>query len=126
MTSLPRRLRLDFSDLNKKGLHYKEAAGTFTIADGSAYTEDLYIDSDVARIDIEGRTGLEAEDYDQLITITPHVTSSLPLAPIWLAEKVLNAQIVNKVFAHRYTVTGTWDEPVVEKVVVEKPSLEER
>ena len=35
------------------------------------------------------------------------------------AEKVLNAQIFDKVFAHRYTVTGTWDEPIVEKVIVE-------
>jgi hypothetical protein len=47
----------------------------------------------VARIDIRGHTGLSAEDYDQTVTITPRLTSSLPLAPICLAEKVLNAQI---------------------------------
>ena len=118
VTSLPRRLRLDFSDLQEEGLGYDAAEGTFTITDGNAFTEDLYIDSEVARVDIRGRTGLEAEDYDQVVTITPKVTKSLPLAPIWLAEKMLNAQIFDKVFASRFTVTGTWDDPIVEKVIV--------
>jgi uncharacterized protein (TIGR02099 family) len=118
VTSLPRRLRLDFSDLKEEGFHYKEARGTFTIADGNAFTEDFFIDSEMARIDIRGRTGLSAEDYDQTVTITPRLTSSLPLAPIWLAEKVLNAQIFDRVFAQPYHITGSWEDPVVEKIIV--------
>ena len=35
-----------------------------------------------------------------------------------------NAQIFNKVFASRFTVTGTWDDPVVEKVIVEGVEVE--
>ena len=114
ITSLPRRFILDFSDLFKDGFEYDRIDGNFAIENGHAYTQDLFMESDTARFEIVGRTGLASEDYDQLVTVIPKISSSLPLLPIWLAQKILDRNVFDKAFAYQYTITGTWDEPVVE------------
>ena len=81
----------------------------------------MHLDSPTARVDVTGRTGLVDEDYDQTIVVTPKVSSSLPLAPIWLAEKLLNRQAFDTAFAYHYTVTGTWDDPEITRIEVTPP-----
>ena len=116
ITSLPRRLLLDFGDLFREGIGYDRMEGSFAIENGNAYTDDLFVESDPARFDIVGRTGLVDRDYDQIVTITPRVSSSLPLVPIWLAQKILDRNLFDKAFAYQYTIAGTWDEPQMELV----------
>ena len=118
-TALPRRFTLDFNDVFGKGIEFDSIQGSFALSRGHAYTNSLLIDSKTARINVAGRTGLVAEDYDQIITVTPKLSSSLPLAPLWLLEKVFQKNIFDKAFAYRYTVTGNWEEPLIERVVVE-------
>lgn len=116
---LPRRLQGDFSDLFEEGFVYKQIEGTFNIERGNAYTNDLTLDGSQARIEIAGRTGLADEDYDQLITVTPKLSDNLPLMPIWLVEKAIQTELINKLFAYQYTITGSWDDPSVTRVVIE-------
>ena len=116
ITSLPRRLILDFGDLFRDGFEYDRIEGSFALEKGNAYTEDLFIEGDTARFEIVGRTGLEAEDYDQLVTVIPKISSSLPLVPLWLAQKILDRNVFDKAFAYQYTITGPWSEPSVELV----------
>ena len=123
---LPRRLKGDFSDIFEDGFVYKQIEGTFNIERGNAYTNDLTLDGSMARIDIAGRTGLTDEDYDQLITVTPKVSASLPLMPIWLVEKAIQTQLFNKLFAYQYSVTGSWEDPSVTPIVIEKPFPSDR
>ena len=126
LTSLPRRLAFDFRDIFQEGLAYDYMEGSFGIHAGDAYTNNFVLESTTARIEIAGRTGLVDEDYDQVVTVTPKLSSSLPLAPIWLAEKILNKRVFDRVFAFRYTITGSWHDPVVERVVIEPPDTSER
>ena len=119
ITSLPRRLILDFGDLFKDGFGYDRIDGRFAIENGNAYTDDLYMESDTARFEVVGRTGLVSEHYDQLVTVIPKISSSLPLVPIWLAQKLLDRNVFDKAFAYQYTITGPWDEPTVELVKTE-------
>ena len=119
ITSLPRRLILDFGDLFKEGFGYDRIEGSFAIENGNAYTDDLFVESDTARFEVVGRTGLVSEDYDQLVTVIPKVSSSLPLIPIWIAQKILDRNVFDKAFAYQYTITGPWDEPDVELVRTE-------
>ena len=123
---LPRRLKGDFSDIFEDGFVYKQIEGTFNIERGNAYTNDLTLDGSLARIDIAGRTGLADEDYDQLITVTPKLSESLPLMPIWLVEKAIQTQLFNKLFAYQYSVTGSWEDPSVTPIVIEKPLTSDR
>ena len=120
ITSLPRRLILDFGDLFKGGLEYDRIEGSFAIEKGNAYTDDLYMESDTARFEVVGRTGLADKDYDQLVTVIPKVSSSLPLVPIWIAQKILDRNIFDKAFAYQYTIAGTWGEPEIELVRTER------
>ena len=127
LTTLPRRLlRLDFSDLFEEGLGYELLEGSFNLEAGNAYTNNLKLETDTSRVEMEGRVGLLLRDYDQVMTVTPKLSSSLPLAPLWLAEKFLNRKLINDVFAYRYTITGSWDHPKVERIRVEQPEIEHK
>lgn len=122
LNSLQRRLSLDFTDLTREGFSFDKMKGTFVITDGSAYTDDFVIEGSSAIIKISGRTGLAAHDYDQLIQVTPQVSSSLPLAgaiaggpavgaAVFLAERLVGKKF-NRMAEVKYRVTGSWDKPV--------------
>ena len=119
----PRRLLLDFRDLDK-GLAFDKMVGRFDIRSGNAFTQNFKLEGPVATIEARGRIGLGAEDYDQEVTVVPHVTSSLPLlgavvqgslgagAVVLLAEQILKPAI-DEASTLRYNVTGRWDDPQV-------------
>jgi uncharacterized protein (TIGR02099 family) len=68
------------------------------------------------------------EDYDELVTVTPYLQSSLPLAgaiaggpvvgaAVIVAGKLLEGKLgLNKMARKQYTVTGPWAEPVVTRL----------
>lgn len=121
--ALPQRLSLDFSDLFKKGLQINKIEGSFSIKNGDAVTNDLFMQGAAARIDIAGRIGLADQDYDQVMAVTPEVSSSLPLVgaavggpagagvgtAILFLHKLFNPKILN----YKYQVTGPWRDPKV-------------
>lgn len=126
LQALPRRLTLDFSDLFRKGFSFDEIKGNFQLSQGDAYTTDLYLDGPAARIDVSGRAGLVKYDYDQLITVTPDLTGGLPLAGallggpiaggvVFALDKILRSTI-DDITRYQYTVTGSWDDPLVERI----------
>ena len=131
LQALPRRLTLDFEDLFDKGLVFDRIAGVFQLHDGNAYTNSLLIEGPSARVDIAGRTGLAAKDYDQHIVVTPALSNSLPLAgalfgPIgagagaayFIGAKMFKSipEQMNRFLSRKYTITGAWDNPVVKRI----------
>ena len=126
LNTLQRRLTLDFSDVFKEGFTFDEMQGHFVVMDGDAFTNDFTIKGSSATIDIAGRTGLVAQDYDQLVTVTPQVSSTLPIAgaiaggpaigaAVFLADKLVGDKF-NRITRVQYQVTGSWDEPVYKKL----------
>jgi uncharacterized protein YhdP len=124
--NLLRRLTLDFSDLFQPGTSFDRIAGEFTFGWGQAETADLTVEAPAARIEMQGRIGLRARDYDQIITVTPRLGGTLPVAgalaggptvgaAVFVAERLLQRGIEN-VTRYRYTLTGSWDEPVLERL----------
>ncbi len=132
--TLPRRLLLDFSDVFKKGFGFDRLKGRFSIEDGDAYTNNFYMDGPAARIDISGRIGLEQQDYDQLVTVTPHVGESLPMIGILTATPQVGAIVlaiqklfkpaIDNVTRNQYTITGSWDAPEIKKVKRRRPVVD--
>ncbi len=121
--ALQRRLTLDFSDLFKKGLSFDLIDGSFRLDDGDAYTNDLRLEGPSADIEILGRIGLVDRDFDQVATITPKITGSLPVigaitggpvvgAALYLAQKVVGKK-VDQANDKVYTITGSWDNPTI-------------
>ncbi len=126
LQTLPRRLLLDFADVFREGFRFDRIRGDFLIEDGDAYTSNLHMIGPAARVDITGRTGLVAKDYDQLVTVTPKVSETLPLigalaltpqigAAILFVQKIMEPQI-NKATQTQYNVTGSWASPNVVKL----------
>lgn len=133
-SKLPRRLlMLDFTDLFGKGFGFSRIAGDFVLDSGNAWVDNLVVDGPAAKIDISGRTGLKAQDYDEVVTVTPYLNSSLPLAgalaggpavgaAMLLAEQLLEGKFgLNEMARKQYTVTGPWAEPVITPLKVEAP-----
>ncbi|MES9903656.1 MAG: YhdP family protein, partial [Sedimenticola sp.] len=119
--ALQRRLTLDFSDVFAKGFAFDSIEGGFILDNGDAFTSDFTITGPSATTEITGRTGLADEDFDQLVTVTPRLSSSLTIAgaiaggpvvgaALYLAEKVVGKRIdrANKI---QYLVTGSWQDP---------------
>jgi len=122
VAELPRRLTLDFGDVFGKGLGFDSIKGDFRFADGNATTDNLKIRGPAADIDISGRTGLRARDYDQQVYVMPHVGNSLPVVGAVVAGPVgaaagfavqgLLGKGLNKAASARYHVSGSWEKPV--------------
>ena len=129
--TLPRRLTLDFTDLFGKGLAFDRITGSFNIADGDAYTNDLHLTGPSVDVLISGRTGLAAQDYDQLVTVTPQFADNLPIASallgpvgigvgavLYLAGNMFDSinDNIDKMLRYQYTIKGDWYNPKIEKL----------
>lgn len=128
--TIPRRLALDFKDVFAKGLRFDKMKGHFNFADGNAYTNDYQIDGPPGRIDIEGRTGLLARDYDQRVLFRPDLSSSLPVVGTLLGGTSAGVAMIvvdriarlfgkqtDDLARFEYTLTGSWDDPVFTRIL---------
>jgi len=128
IAALPRRLGLDFSDLTDKGLAFDTVRGDFDLRDGNAYTENVLLKGPAAEIGLIGRVGLKNRDYDQTAVVTGNLGSSLsiPVAgalvggPIGVAAVLLFQQVFKQplkgLARGYYRITGSWDNPTVERI----------
>ena len=130
LQTLPRRLKLDFSDLVHKGYAFDAFRGNFAIAGGIMQTKDSVIDGPTASASINGNLDFVQQLYDLKVKIAPHLTSSLPIvatiaggpiigAATWVASKIIN-QGMQKFSAYGYQITGPWKKPVIKPIDIFK------
>lgn len=128
IAAIPRRLSLDFSDLFGKGFDFSAINGKFSFANGIARTDDLTMQGDSAVIEVKGPVDMINKTYNQVVRVTPKVSSTLPLAgavaggPVGLgvgtailifdklAGTLFDREIVNLI-TYSYQLTGPWDDP---------------
>lgn len=128
IAAIPRRLALDFSDLFGKGFDFSAIRGRFALDGGIARTERLIMQGDSAVIEVNGPINLVDRTYDQIVKVTPKVSSALPLAgavaggPVGLgvgtaiylfdrlAGTIMDREIVN-LLSYSYTLKGPWEAP---------------
>jgi uncharacterized protein (TIGR02099 family) len=122
LQTIPRRLSGDFSDIFQKGYSFDSLRGDFKLNNGNAVTSNMRFDGPVARVGINGRIGLSRKDVDFTLSVTPYVTSSIPVAAtlitanplVGLGALAVNTVIgsqVSKVATYHYAVSGSWDNP---------------
>ncbi|MBL7562095.1 YhdP family protein [Legionella bononiensis] len=130
LQTIPRRLKLDFSDLSHQGYSFDVFKGNFTVKKGIMNTQDSYIDGPVAYASMKGDLDLVRRLYDLNLSISPHITASLPIVatiaggPIaglaaWVANKIIN-QSMQKITGYSYKVSGPWNQPIVQQLSIEK------
>ncbi|GAA0788124.1 YhdP family protein [Marinobacterium sediminicola] len=123
--SLARRLRLDFSDLFKRGVSFDRISGHYRIENGVATTlEPLRMEGPSANMALTGHVDLAAEELDNRVEVTLPITSNAPLAAILLgAPQVAGAVfVIDKLIGDKlerfstlkYSLKGHWDDPQLE------------
>ncbi|MCZ6475690.1 MAG: hypothetical protein O6700_05165, partial [Gammaproteobacteria bacterium] len=134
ITALPRRLALDFRDVFNRGLVFDEVGGTFVLIDGNAYTDNLKLTGPVADIGIVGRTGLKDQTYQQQAVVTAEPGKILPTVGFLAGPGIGTALLIfTQIFKEplrgigraSYCMSGTWQEPLVERLSPEDLSTGE-
>lgn len=130
LQTIPRRLKLDFSDWSKDGYSFDVYKGNFVINNGIMKTKDSYIDGPVAYASIKGDIDLTRQSFDLNLHVSPHITASLPVVatiaggPVagiatWVVSKIVN-QSMEKISGYTYKISGPWASPVVQQVNIIK------
>lgn len=123
---LPRRLILNFSDVFEEGFEFDRLAADIELADGIARPRTLYVDGPAARISATGEVDLASREYDQIVTVSPKASATLPLiggliggppaaAAMFVAQQLFSGG-VDGVARIRYRLTGPWDDPRIERM----------
>lgn len=121
--TMGRRLRLDFSDLYKKGLSFEKISGDFEFDGVLLNTRNLVVASPSGEFRLDGTVNMETETLDHQMQVTLPVSSNLyvgcfagPIAcaGVFVVDRVWGDRL-EKMAAVSYRVSGTFDEPKVEE-----------
>ena len=126
LQSLPRRISLDFRDIFSEGLAFDEIVGAVKVTKGVASTDNLRISGPAARIVMNGQVDLAKETQELRVKVNPQLSDTVSVAgaliggPIagvaaFIAQKLLKDPL-NQITSYEYDVTGSWTDPVVNKV----------
>jgi uncharacterized protein (TIGR02099 family) len=126
LNALTRRLRLDFSDIYKKGFSFDSIKGDFNFTHGIANTSNLRVLGPTGRIDLEGDADLVSRTLDQHVKVTPDLDATLPIAstlaggPVAGLAVLVAQKVMNKGFddlnRFEYSLIGPWAEPEVKQL----------
>ncbi|MBR9827212.1 MAG: hypothetical protein GYB41_00940 [Oceanospirillales bacterium] len=127
--SLARRLRLDFSDLFKKGISFDSINGHYRLENGVARTvKPLRLQGPSANMQLSGEVNLVTEQLNKSVEVTLPLSSNAPLAAVLLgAPQVAGAVfVIDKLIGDRlerfstlsYRLSGHWDDPQLELQVI--------
>lgn len=133
LDSIKKRLRLDFSDVFENGFQFDKIYGNIKLNKGLVDTKDILLESGAADIELLGNVDLINKRYNLQAEVTPHVTSSLPIATaivatpvagaaVFLLDKILESP-VEQMNERVYSITGPWDNPSVKRIKNKKKSL---
>lgn len=133
LQSLPRRLSLDFRDVFRKGFAFDEILGEIKVDRGIASTDKFLIAGPAAKVLMSGAVDLARETQNLQMKVSPHVSEGVAIAtgllggPIGALAAFVTLKLAKDPFdnlvAFRYTVTGSWADPVVARVESSAPQL---
>ncbi|HZP91731.1 MAG TPA: YhdP family protein, partial [Burkholderiales bacterium] len=125
LQALPKRLTLDFRDIFSSGFSFDSITADVTVTGGVAHTEDFRMNGSAAQVRMKGSVDLAAETQDLNVRVLPQLSTGVAIAgavvnpavglAALLAQKALGDPF-EKLAALEYRVTGTWNDPKVERV----------
>ncbi|MFQ5993946.1 MAG: YhdP family protein [Acidiferrobacterales bacterium] len=113
----------------EKGLPFNTAKGSFAIENGDAYTHNSYLKGSAVHISFNGRVGIAARDYDMAMRVVPKFGTNIVLWGVLpqvgmalLALEKLFEKPVSKSTRMTYVVTGSWDNPTINRLGEKSPA----
>lgn len=115
LRSLPRRISLDFHDVFSEGFGFDDIAGEIKITRGVATIDGLRIEGPSAKVVMNGEMNLDAETQKLHIKVTPSFGLATPV--VGMASVIARPALRNPpITPNEYDITGTWADPVVNKI----------
>jgi len=129
---LTNRLVLDFDDVTRDGFAFDKIKGDFEFVNGDGSLTNFDVSASAADINMFGSIGLVNRDYGLLMRVKPHTDTLTFAGGALLGGVVVGAglALIQKVFdlgviGHNvYSITGSWDDPVVEQIVEKNEDLD--
>lgn len=123
--NIKRRLRLDFSDVTRRGISFDTATLEAQVRRGIINPGRFELAGPSLSAVGQGKVNLNTGELDQDIKVTVPMSSTLPVAAavvggplvggaVVAAEKVLDKQL-GRLTTLTYHVSGDWDDPKVER-----------
>ena len=123
---LPRRIALDFRDVFSKGFQFDRIASDMNIVRGVMAVKEFRMRGPAAEVEMSGQVDLSLETQNLNVKVIPQLGDSAstvvgllhPIAGIatLIAGRLLKNPL-GKLFAFEYAISGTWNDPKVEKVL---------
>ncbi|MCC6379739.1 MAG: TIGR02099 family protein [Burkholderiales bacterium] len=142
LQALPRRITLDFRDVFSEGFAFDRITGDATILKGVMSTQTLQFNGPAANVTIRGEVDLDRETQDLAVRVKPALSATVsagtagaamlllaanPLvaaavgAGALVAQNMMNNPL-DQIFSYDYRITGSWSDPVVERVGSRTPA----
>ncbi len=127
LQSLPRRITLDFRDIFSNGFAFDRVGGDVRIDRGVMFTENFEIVGPAAAVKMTGDIALPTERANLTFTVAPKLDETVALSAglftlnplvgvaVYVGQKVIGNPF-EKLFSFKYAVSGTWDNPEVERI----------
>ena len=132
LQALPRRITLDFRDVFSEGFAFDDINGDFRIDNGQMHTDNLKLAGPAAAVAIKGDVDLARETQRLAVRVQPALSTgvSAGAAVLFIANPLIGAAVgagaliaqkflnnpIDQMFSYEYRVTGSWVDPVVERV----------
>ncbi len=132
LQSLPRRITLDFRDIFSNGFAFDRVGGDVRIDRGVMFTENFEIVGPAAAVKMTGDIALPTERANLTFTVAPKLDETVALSAglftlnplvgvaVFVGQKVIGNPF-EKLFSFKYAVSGTWDNPEVERIGANGP-----
>jgi uncharacterized protein (TIGR02099 family) len=127
LQSLPRRITLDFRDIFSNGFAFDRIGGDVQIDRGVMSTQNFEIIGPSAEVKMTGNVTLPTERANLTFTVAPKLDETVALSAglftlnplvgvaVYVGQKVIGNPF-EKLFSFKYAVSGTWDNPEVERI----------
>lgn len=136
VSSLSKRLTLDFSDFFSSGLSFDEMNGEVVFNNGKSNMQNVLLLGSFGEMRLSGETDLVEETYDQTLIYIPDLSSTSLITgtiiggPVGAVASIFYDRVLkefgidtNKLAAIEYSITGPWQNPDIKITQSFKPLL---
>ena len=136
ISSIPKRLSLDFSDFFSRGLKFDDLTSNIILDNGIADTKRMLILGSFGEMRLSGKSNLVNETHDQTLIFIPDlsstslVTGAVLGGPIGAAASIFYDRLLkefgldtNKIAGIEYSIKGPWKNPEIKVTQSFKPIL---
>ena len=134
ISSLQKRLSLDFSDFFSSGLSFDNMNGEFVFLNSKAVADDLILKGSFGEMRVNGNSDLENKTHDQKLVYIPDLSSmslisgTLLGGPVGALASIFYDKFLeeigidtNQLAAVEYSIKGSWDNPEIKVTESFKP-----